>query len=366
MPDPAPPARLGCPLQRRRLLAALLWPATGWAQAPAQIAPELEQAARAEGRIKSVGMPDHWANWRSTWADLKRLYGLEHIDENMSSAAEIDRMEAEGRHATIDIGDVGYEYAAVARARKVSLAHKPALWAQIPDWAKDADGYWALAYTGTIAFAVNTRRLGSEPVPRSWKALFAGRYTVMIGEVGTSAQANATVLAAAIALGGAEHRLQPALAEFAKLQAQGRLNGDAPNPERMERAPVDVFVLWDFNALAFREKLRNAADYEVLIPSDGSVTSGYTPIINRHAPNPNAAKLARDYIFSDAGQLNLARGYARPIRIAQLQLPEAVSKRLLDAAQYKNARVVQPAIWAWEAKKLGKTWTQEVLKAAPP
>jgi len=177
-----------------------------------------------------------------------------------------------------------------------------------------------------------------------------------------------TVLSAAIALGGAENQLQPAVAAFAHLQAQGRLNAEAPNPQRMQQALADVYVLWDFNALAFREKLRNGADYELLIPADGSVTSGYTPIINRHAPHPNAGLLTREYIFSDAGQLNLAHGYARPIRIAELSLPEAVSKRLIDAAQYKNARVVQPAIWAWEAKKLGKTWEQDVLKkkAAAP
>ena len=35
--------------------------------------------------------------------------------------------------------------------------------------------------------------------------------------------------------------------------------------------------------------------------------SGYTTIINKYAKHPNAAKLAREYIFSDAGQINLAR-----------------------------------------------------------
>jgi len=190
----------------------------------------------------------------------------------------------------------------------------------------------------------------------------------MMGQVGSSAQANAAVLSAAIALGGAEHQLQPAVAAFARLQAQGRLNDDAPNPQCMEQALDDVYVLWDFNALAFRDKLRNGADYELRIPADGSVTSGYTPIINRHAPHPNAALFTREYIFSDADQLNLAHGYAWPIRIAELSLPEALSRRLLDAAQYKNARAAQPAIWACEAKTLGTTWEQNVLKnkAAAP
>ncbi|MBU2321817.1 MAG: ABC transporter substrate-binding protein, partial [Gammaproteobacteria bacterium] len=30
----------------------------------------LEAAARAEGAVNSVGMPDSWANWKDTWKDL--------------------------------------------------------------------------------------------------------------------------------------------------------------------------------------------------------------------------------------------------------------------------------------------------------
>ena len=33
--------------------------------------------------------------------------------------------------------------------------YKPSTWADIPNWAKDADGHWMLAYTGTIAFLIN-------------------------------------------------------------------------------------------------------------------------------------------------------------------------------------------------------------------
>lgn len=32
---------------------------------------------------------------------------------------------------------------------------KTSYWDQIPTWAKDKDGNWLLAYTGTIAFIVN-------------------------------------------------------------------------------------------------------------------------------------------------------------------------------------------------------------------
>jgi putative spermidine/putrescine transport system substrate-binding protein len=353
---------------KRRHFSALLPLVVGaglrpaWGQASTPAVAELERAARAEGKLASVGMPDDWANWRATWADLKRLYGIEHVDTDMSSAEEIAKIEAERGNASVDMGDVGFEFGAIAKARGITRAYKPSTWSQVPAWAKDPDGHWALAYTGTVAFAVNTKRVAS--VPRSWKALFEGNHRVLIGEVGRAAQSNAGVLAAAIALGGDETRLQPALAQFAKIAKAHRLITTNPAPALMERAEADVFVMWDFNALSYRDKIPNAADYEVLIPSDGSITSGYTTILNKNAPHPNAAMLAREYIFSDAGQLNLAHGNARPIRVDNLTLPADLRKKLVDSAQYKNARAVRPAIWTEEVKKLPRAWQADVMAGA--
>ncbi|UXH78999.1 ABC transporter substrate-binding protein [Roseateles amylovorans] len=346
-------------------LPALCGPLAFRAMAQAQQSQALEAliaAARREGRVHSLGMPDDWANWRATWADLQRLYGLAHVDTDMSSAEEIAKMEAEKASASADIGDVGFEFGPIAKARGITQPYQPSTWAQIPDWAKDAEGHWALAYTGTIAFAVNRKRLPQ--VPRSWQALFASKARVLIGEVGRAAQSNAAVLAAAVALGGDETRLQPALAAFARLAQDKRLVNVNASPALMERAEADVFLLWDFNALSYRAKLPNASDYEVLIPSDGSITSGYTTVINRHAPHPNAAKLTREFIFSDAGQLNLARGHARPIRIAQLALPADLQALLVPAAQYAKARALKPGVWTEEVKKLPRVWQRDVLGAA--
>ncbi len=361
-------------LTRRTLLQAvpLTLPAFGGLAAsqaaaqggqPASVALDaLMTAARKEGRVHSLGMPDDWANWRATWADLQRLYGLAHVDTDMSSAEEIAKIEAEKSNASADIGDVGFEFGAIAKARGITQPYRPTTWADVPDWAKDPEGHWALAYTGTIAFAVNRKRL--KEVPRSWQALFASKARVMIGEVGRAAQSNAAVLAAAVALGGDETRLQPALDAFAQVARDRRLIGTNATPALMERAEADIFLLWDFNALSYRAKLPNATDYEVLIPSDGSITSGYTTLLNRWAPHPNAAMLAREYIFSDAGQMNLARGHARPIRIAKLPLPPELKDRLVPEAQYAKARALKPAIWTEEVKKLPRAWQREVLGGA--
>lgn len=346
-------------LNRRHVIAGLA--ATGLPRLALAQPADLVAAARVEGRIASVGMPDDWANWRATWADLQRLYGLAHVDTDMSSAEEIAKIEAERSNASVDIGDVGFEFGPIAKARGITRAYKPTTWAQLPDWAKDADGHWALAYTGTIAFAVNKRLL--KDVPRSWKALFAAQPRVMIGAVGRAAQANAAVLAAAHALGGSETQLQPALQAFAALAKARKLLATDPSPALMERGEAEVFLLWDFNALSYRDKLPNAADYEVFIPSDGSITSGYTTLLNKFSKRPHAGDLAREFIFSDAGQLNLARGNARPIRVDHLALPDDVKKKLLPAAQYQTARALKPQLWTEEVKKLPRSWQREVLGA---
>ena len=116
----------------------------------------------------------------------------------------------------------------------------------------------------------------------------------------------------------------------------------------MEKGEVAVALLWDYNALNYRDQFKAAnpnANFEVSIPSEASIQSGYTTIINRYSKRPYAAALAREYILSDEGQINLARGYAKPVR--DVELPADVKAKMLDVAQYKNARLVSDqAAWA--------------------
>jgi putative spermidine/putrescine transport system substrate-binding protein len=319
----------------------------------------LEQAARAEGAVNSVGMPDSWANWKDTWADLDKLYGLKHMDTDMSSAQEIAKFAAEKDNASADIGDVGAAFGAIAVQQGVTQAFKPSTWEQIPSWAKDPDGNWMLAYTGSIAFIVNKQLV--KDVPRSWADLRKGQYKVAIGDVSAAAQAVNGVLAAAIANGGNENNIQPGLDLFAELAEQGRLGLSNPTIQTLEKGEVEVGIVWDFNGLSYRDQI-DPSRFEVLIPSDGSVISGYTTIINKYAKHPNAAKLAREYILSDAGQINLAKGNARPIRAEHLTLPAEVQAKLLPNAQYAKVQPIKDAK-AWEAtsKALPQLWQEHVI-----
>ena len=325
----------------------------------------LEAAAKAEGAVNSVGMPDDWANWKGTWEDLAKTYGLKHIDTDMSSAQEIAKFKAEKDNASADIGDVGAAFGPIAVKQEVTQPYKPSNWASVPDWAKDKDGHWALAYTGTIAFIVNKKLLHGSEVPTSWADLQTGKYKVSVGDVSTAAQASNAVLAAAIANKGNEKNIAPGLQFFTKIAQQGRLGLSNPTIATMEKGEVEVGIVWDFNGLSYKAKMANPDDYVVLIPSDGSVKSGYTTIINKYAKHPNAAKLTREYIFSDAGQLNLARGNARPIRAeTDLKLPADIAKNLIPGEQYTkaNPQPIKDAD-AWEAtsKKLPQLWNEQVI-----
>lgn len=319
----------------------------------------LEEAARKEGAVNSVGMPDSWANWKDTWVDLEKKFGLKHMDTDMSSAQEIAKFAAEKDNATADIGDVGAAFGPIAKEQGVTQPYKPSTWDQIPAWAKDADGHWALAYTGSIAFIVNKQLV--KEVPKSWADLKKGKYKVAIGDVSAAAQAVNGVLAAAIANGGDEKNIQPGLEFFAEIAKQKRLSLSNPTIQTLEKGEVEVGIVWDFNGLSYRDQI-DPSRFEVLIPSDGSVISGYTTIINKYAKNPNAAKLAREYIFSDAGQINLAKGNARPIRAEHLTLPAEVQAKLLPNAQYAKVQPIKDAK-AWEAtsKALPQQWQEQVI-----
>ncbi|WP_252271183.1 ABC transporter substrate-binding protein [Pseudomonas subflava] len=319
----------------------------------------LEQAARAEGEVNSVGMPDSWANWKDTWADLNKLYGLKHMDTDMSSAQEIAKFDAEKDNATADIGDVGAAFGPIAVQKGVTQPYKPSTWEQIPAWAKDQDGHWMLAYTGSIAFIVNKQLV--KETPKSWADLKQGEYKVAIGDVSAAAQAVNGVLAAAIANGGNETNIQPGLDFFAEIAKQGRLSLSNPTIQTLEKGEVEVGVVWDFNGLSYRDQI-DPNRFEVLIPSDGSVISGYTTIINKYAKHPNAAKLTREYILSDAGQINLAKGNARPIRAEHLTLPAEVKAKLLPNEQYAKVQPIKDAT-AWEAtsKALPQLWQENVI-----
>lgn len=319
---------------------------------------ELTKNAKAEGVVASVGMPDSWANWKGTWDDLQMKYSIKHTDTDMSSAEELAKFESEKNNATADIGDVGIAFGPLAKEKGLTLPYKTSYWNDVPAWAKDDTGDWMVGYTGTIAFITDKNNV--ENAPTSWKELENGKYKVTIGDVLKANQAQFGVLAAAMANGGDEKNIQPGVDFFQKLAKQGRLVTTDPTLTSLEKGEVDVAIVWDFNGLGYRDQI-DKNRFDVVIPKEASVMSGYASVINKYAKNPNAAKLAREYIFSDEGQANLARGYARPIR-TNVKLPADAQAKLLPNDMYKNVKPVNDQkAWGQTTQQLLDLWQSQVL-----
>ena len=260
---------------------------------------EIVDKAKQEKQVESVGMADTWTNLVETWQDIEKKYGIKHKDTDMSSEEELSLFESEKNKPTKDIGDIGQAFGPIAVDKYLTLVYKPSYWNDIPDWAKDKDGKWLVSYIGTISIVINTDKVKNQP--KTFKDLLSGKYKVTIGDVNAATQAQNGVLSVAIANGGDEKNIQPGLDFFAKLAEQ----------------------------------------------------SGYTTIINKYAPHLYSAAVAREFILSDKGQINLAKGYARPIR-KNVKLPEYIKKKLLPEDMYKNVYLIKDSkAWDKNAKTLG-------------
>lgn len=293
---------------------------------------EITTAAKEEGDVESVGMPDEWANWGNAWAALKEQYGITHTDADMSSAEELQMFQTEGENGTKDIGDVGQAFGAQAIEQDLVQGYKTSYWDSVPDWAKGEDGKWMMAYTGATTFLTNTDQIAN--APKSWQDVKEGDYKVAIGDI-NGGTAQAAVIASAYAFGGDLNNLDPAFDFWTEMAEAGRINSVDITQQNFETGEVPMGVIWSFNAVTYKNNITKYK-MEADIPSDGSILSGYASVINKYAPHPNAAALAREYFFSDEGQANLAAAGGIPTR-TDVTIPEDVQEKSFKPEDYQNA-----------------------------
>lgn len=292
----------------------------------------LLEAALAEGEIVSYGLPDDWVNYGGMWEVFDAAYGIPHLDTDMGSGEIIAALQAEAGAGVADITDLGVNFASQVVEDGLSQAYKHAYWDEIPDYAKDADGYWSAAYWGAIGFCVNTDLV--ENVPTSWADLLDEQYKgkVSMKDPRKSGTANSVVLGAAFGNGGDETNVQPGLDYFTQMFELGQVNAVSPGTSAIQAGEVAIALFWDFSCLAKAESL--GMPLQLVIPSDGSVAGLYTQFITAGAPHPNAAKLMLELEFSDAGQLAYAEGFTHPIR--DIELPAELAAKFPPAEAYEN------------------------------
>jgi putative spermidine/putrescine transport system substrate-binding protein len=318
---------------------------------------EITEKAQTAGEIVTTGMPDTWANLGDTWGDLEGKYGIKHTDTDMGSAKSIAKWDAERENPTADMADVGVTYGPIAVEKELAFPYKTSYWESIPDWAKDEEGKWIMAYYGVMVFMTNNELV--DKAPKSFKDILEGDYTLSMYDI-TANTTQMAIVNTALGLGGDLNNLQPGIDFFATLAKEGRLKLGNSDVAGLESGEVQVTMNWDFNALSWRDNMKTMS-FDITVPEEGGIISGNIPLINRYAPNPYSAMLAREYMLSDEGQINFAKGYGHPIR-EDVELPKEIKEKYLPDEEYERAiplkdlEALQAAV-----EKIPAMWEEQVL-----
>ncbi len=325
--------------------------------------------AKKEGKLEAIGIPPEWANYKDILSGYSSKYVTVQYqaEAEFSSAQELEVFKNSKKHAHGDIGDVGFKFGPQAIQQGLVTPYKHSKWDDVPDTLKDSNGNWCTEYWGTQAFVINTDMVKNPPT--SFKDLLSGDYKNMVGIDGDPRQANDAFIAvysAALAMSGGIDDIQPGIKYFADLKKKGNFTAARSSIANITKGEVAIAVMWDYLGLGFRDQLKGKPNLKVVIPSDGSIAGPYVSIINKTAPNPYAARLWIEYIFSDEGQLNYLKGYAHPARydklVAANKVPADLAAKLPAAEQYKTVKfVTDPAKLNTAATALNNNWQSQVL-----
>ncbi|MGB7103146.1 MAG: ABC transporter substrate-binding protein [Acidimicrobiales bacterium] len=290
----------------------------------------LIKAAKKEGHVNVITIPlSGWANYGAIMKDFTKKYGIKINDQNPngSSAEEITAINTQkGRADEPDVVDVGTSYA--TSNESLWAPYKVAAWSDIPAAAKDPSGRWYDDYGGYVAIGCDTKIVTT--CPTSFADLTNPEYKgeVAINNDPTSASAAFyAVWAAAIANGGSFSNIQPGINFFATLNKDGNFVPGGTAATAASGA-TPILVWWDYlqNGVA-----ASVPGWKSVIPSDGTIAAYYTQAIVKNAPDPAAARLWEEYLYSATGQNLFLQGYARPIELAAMTANGTVNKTWLAA-----------------------------------
>jgi putative spermidine/putrescine transport system substrate-binding protein len=293
----------------------------------------LVKAAQKEGTLNVITLPADWANYGNIIKDFSKKYGIKVNSENPdgTSADEITAMQTEkGQSRAPDVLDMGTSFAISAAQEGLLAPYKVQSWSEIPSTAKDSNGDWFDDYGGYVAIGYNSKVV--KVAPTSFKSLLNPIYKNQVALNGNPTQAGAAfaaVYAAALANGGSFSNIAPGIAYFKKLSTEGNFVPVTGSESTVESGQTPILIWWDY--LEESEVAKQFPGWKVVIPTDGHYAAYYSQAISATAPDPAAARLWEEYLYSTTGQNLWLEGSARPIELASLVSNGTVNKAALAA-----------------------------------
>lgn len=321
----------------------------------------LYEAAKGEGQLTVIALPHNWCGYGDVIAGFKAKYpgiNVNELNPDAGSADELEAVRANKGNAgpqAPDVLDIGLAFGPAAKDEGLLQPYKVSTWSEIPDDAKDADGYWYGDYYGVMAFLVNKDLVSTAPT--DWADLTKSEYAngvALAGDPRASAQAIQSVYAAGLAKTGAdEGAAQAGLDFFKSVNDAGNFVPVIGKAASVAQGTTPILIAWDYNLLAWRDSFEGNPEAEIVVPNTGVVAGVYVQAISAYAPHPNAAKLWMEYLYSDEGQLGWLKGYCHPIRFNAMSEAGLIPQDMLDALPPAEAyaKAVFPTIEQQNAAK---------------
>jgi putative spermidine/putrescine transport system substrate-binding protein len=239
-------------------------------------------------------------------------------------------------------------------------------WDTIPDQFKDPGGMWTGGYYGAISFGANTDATGGK-APADWADLKDPAYKGKVALNGDPRKAGAAfggVYAAALGNGGSLDDIGPGIDFFAELKKSGNFVPVEATPATIENGQTPVTLDWDYLQIGYNKEFAGKLTWQVSVPATGKYGSFYAQAINATAPNPFAARLWQEYLFSDEGQLLWLKGFSHPTRFEALstggKIPQDLLSQLPSADQYTGVQFATAAQIDAAKAVVAKDWGPKV------
>jgi putative spermidine/putrescine transport system substrate-binding protein len=280
----------------------------------------LVAAAKKEGQLNVITLPSDWANYGAIMKAFTAKYGIKITDANPegSSANEISAInELKGKSSAPDVVDVGSSFAVSGDASHLWAPYKVATWSDIPAAAKNTNGDYYADYGGYVAIGYDPSKVKTPPT--SFKSLLNPIYKNQVAIDGDPAQtgsAFAAVYAAALANGGSLSNIAPGVAYFKQLKSVGNFVPTEGTPATVQSGATPILIWWDY--LLASEVSTVVKGFKVVIPSDAQYAGYYDQAISATAPDPAAARLWEEFLYSTQGQNLFLGGLTRPIEMSAM------------------------------------------------
>jgi putative spermidine/putrescine transport system substrate-binding protein len=241
---------------------------------------EIAAAAKTEGKVELIALPDTWANYKGVLDTFKAKYGIEApvANPDASSADELTAISPlRGQPGMPEVVDIGPSFTKEFIENGWNAPYKTTNWDEIPDALKDADGNWIGAYTGVMSIAYNSALVKNAPT--SWADLkkpeYKGQVTIN-GDPREAGAAFAAVMAASLANGGSFDDIMPGIMYFADLKKAGNLSQADITPAAIISGDAPIALDWSYNFPGLQAELKTAGfEMPVITPTDGLYVGYY-------------------------------------------------------------------------------------------